>query len=503
MEPSTPMFPMTRGRYRILVFLFTVALYANGAGNPFVDYDDPLIVRNSKMESWSSFRGLRETFFDLSGGVRVEHGREYLPVRDLSASVQYRAFGDHPLPYHLVQIALFAAASVLFFEFSRVLGLTEATAFIGSLLFAAHPIHVESVTWLSGHKDLLSLFFLLLCLYAYVGGRIGTSIGSYALAIGSKYPAILAPLFLPLIDRIRNRPIDWRRLGPFLGLGVGGYLVATAVGRDLGYPHVQIVGGLSDWLRNLPVVFDAAFSRLLIPSHLQLFHPFEPARTWVDPRIWRGTAELGLILIASVRYARASPILPLSAALLVFNLAPMFRAPRGQFLADRYLLFSSIGFSLLWALALSRIQKPTLRWAVVLVVVSAYAVTTVRQNRVWASEQTLWEHAARGEEPVDPRVWNNLAAIYLTQEDWGNAAKAHEMYLLSADERDPEYPAHLHTLGYVQLKRGKRPEAEALLRRLKRIPSAEGRARDLEHRLSAFDLKPTGRDPQRRSSATK
>ncbi|MFH1263864.1 MAG: tetratricopeptide repeat protein [Pseudomonadota bacterium] len=447
-------FGIQHGRAWFAIAFLATALYLNGIFHPFIRYDDGLIVHNPAISGWLSLSGIAQTFFDLSLPTRTEHGGEYLPVRDLSAALQSRIFGDHPAPYHLVAILLYALVAITLFETLLSLSVAFGTAFLATLLFTAHPVHVESVTWLSGHKDLLSLLFFLLCLKSYADRRPGRSIVSYLLGIGSKYTTLVAPVFLPAVDWSKRRPLSWRLLSVILVLGIGVYQLIGHVASSVSYPHLAITGGWLDWLRNLPVVLDTAFSRLLVPLHLRLFYTFKPADHWFDPRFLRGTAEFLLLLLLAVRFGRTLSWLPFAAGLFLLNLAPMFRAPTYCFLADRYLLLSSVGFVLLLAEGLLRIPYRATRFCLIALFLVGYSLATIAQNRVWASDQALWENAARAEPPVHPIVWNNLAAIYYQQENWAGAIRADEHCLASLPLKDPSRLPFLLSSGYSRARLG-------------------------------------------------
>ena len=137
----------------------------------------------------------------------------YHPLSILSLAVDYRLFGLDPVGYHAVNLALHLANTLLVFGVLRLLSGSLAAAAAGSLLFGVHPLHVESVAWIAERKDVLSAFFFLGALGAYLRHLGGTRRRAwYLLALGLLAASLLAkpmgvtfPLVMFLCDYLRGR----------------------------------------------------------------------------------------------------------------------------------------------------------------------------------------------------------------------------------------------------------------------------------------------------------
>ncbi|MFH1262527.1 MAG: tetratricopeptide repeat protein [Pseudomonadota bacterium] len=450
--------------WTLAAFLFgAFLLYGNTLRNPFLNHDDWWIVHAGKMREWLTPHGLLRLVFDLSWTARMEHGAEYLPLRDLVTAIENLLFGNSPVGYHVVQILLFGLSCWLLFRLIETLGGGIRTAWIAALLFLAHPIHVESVAWLSGQKDLLSLLFLLALFLAYARGRIWLSLIFFCLALTSKYQVLVAPLLLPFIDLSLSRQVSGKRLAPFVGLALGSFVVASLVGETVNYGHIRL--GSSAWavVRNLPVVFEISIRRLLVPTGLQIYYPYEPAGGWFDFRAWGGILFFALGTSLLIRFRR-SALSAFAATLILAGLAPMFRAPEMHFLADRYLLIPSIGTAILLGTWLSKISRRNWLWGGSGALLLTYSVLTVLQNQVWRDSRTLWEHAAYGERPVHKMVWRNVAVVARDDGDWQRSAEGYRNLLSILPPRDPSRADALTNLGFVEIQRGNPREAEGPLR---------------------------------------
>lgn len=450
----------------LLLFFLPLALYANSLWNEFVNLDDHWIVLNPQMIEWLTPKGFWATFLDLSKTVRMDHGGEYLPIRDVFAAIQYRCFGDRPLYYHVVQILLFSVSAVLLFRLAlRISGRFEA-AFLSALLFAVHPLHVESVSWLSGSKDLLSLLFLFLFLDAYERGKEKRGLLYFVLALGSKYHAIIASLFLPFIDRMRWGRIRWKWFAIHVAVGALAFALFSYVGETVRYGHIDIGRSFSGLLRNVLAILDTAVIRLVAPFHLQLFYPYTPAVSWTDLRIWRGVCEVLLLgLLFAKTWKSQGSLVPLGIVIFVTGLIPMGRAPEIHLLADRYLLLSSLGFALILGEGCYWIGDKKHKVAIALPYLVFLAVLTVIQSGVWKSSVSLWEHAARGGKPVHYLVWKNLSLAQRDAGNWRKASWAYRRLVNLSETNDPNLSEYLTDWGRVEIERGNYGKAEDLTRK--------------------------------------
>ena len=451
----------------LLLGLFGFLLYANNLGNEFVNYDDWWVVNNPDFLNWFSPSGLWNLFFNLSKDVRLEHCAEYLPVRDLSAALQYQLFGENPFPYHLVQNALFGLSVFLLFHLALAIGAVWEIALVTSILFLVHPIHVETVTWLTGHKDILCLFFGISALLAFAKERIRLALFLFVLALGSKYIAlVLVPIF-PLIDRIRSRPLDpvkaSSRYLPFFAFAVLTYVIAKYVGSVVGYQPLPLGSDLFGIVRNVLALFDTAVVHLLAPLHLQVYYPYEPVVSWADGRVWRGLLELLLLIRLLVwGWNDRSPLLP-GCALFFLTLLPTIRTTEIHLVADRYLLLPSLGLSFVLAVGVRWIRFVWLRAVLIGTVVCVFSFLTFQQNRVWRSSIALWEQAANGQAPVHRKVYENLAVVHRDAGNWKKSAGVYSYLLQTGDREDKGRLDQIINYSHVRIQLGELEEAEKVL----------------------------------------
>ena len=206
------------------VIIFTALLYSKALQNGFVYLDDDVyILKNSYLRDFS-LKGVVAIFskFNVSN---------YHPFTTITNLFEYRFFGLDPLPYHLANVALHLFNTWLVFRLTERLSDKKVTALIVCILFAVHPLHVESVAWLSERKDVLYASFYLLSLLAYLrylASGFSKKQYLYTLllflaSLLSKSAAVTLPVLLIVIDIYKGRTIGVRSLIeklPFILLSV-------------------------------------------------------------------------------------------------------------------------------------------------------------------------------------------------------------------------------------------------------------------------------------------
>jgi hypothetical protein len=149
-----------------LIGVLVFAVYLPSIPGDFLAYDDPWLVENNPVLKLPVGDALRSILFDLGLQTRLSLGAEYLPVRDVSYWVD-GALGFGAAAMRAEQVFMYIAA-VLVLRAALLRNLrSRAAAEITSLCFALHPVHVESVAWIAGRKDVLALLFIAAALRAY------------------------------------------------------------------------------------------------------------------------------------------------------------------------------------------------------------------------------------------------------------------------------------------------------------------------------------------------
>lgn len=193
-----------------------VAAYARAPFGGFVWDDVHLILRDPRLESWSSFVDVVSSAFWSGSPLAINefYGAIYRPVVSAAYLVEMQIFGANPIGFHLVNIALHLACTLLCIRWiaQRIPSAPPLAIFFGGMLFAVHPSRVEVVGWISGCVDLWMVFWLLLGLGAWERRNSVLAGLLFVLALLSKEVAVVVPLLL-LTDHflLGNGRRIWKR----------------------------------------------------------------------------------------------------------------------------------------------------------------------------------------------------------------------------------------------------------------------------------------------------
>ena len=414
----------------LLLALGTVALYGPITQHPFIHFDDDqYIAANPHVTS-----GLSGTNFVWA--FTTSEQANWHPLTWLSHQLDCTLFGVSPGHHHLVNLLYHVANTLLLFAFLRsATGAVWRSAFVAAL-FAWHPLHVESVAWASERKDVLSTFFWLLTLLAYLGytrrvaggdspphGRRGAAFYYLAAVVGcacglmSKPMVVTLPFVLLLLDlwplnRIAQfpapsvepgipgcQPVSVGRLllekVPFFALVIAGslatYFVQSEAGAVAGLP-------LGERLANAVLAYARYTAKLFWPTDLAIIYP--------HPRHWPLGLALGAVTLllvwtfSCVYNWRKSPFLTVGWFWFLGTLVPTIGLVQvgAQAMADRYTYFPSIGLFIVvaWgatsyfsARGWSEFILPCLGGAALL----GCVVATAREINLWSDSITLFRHA--------------------------------------------------------------------------------------------------------------
>ena len=430
-----------------LVFAVAFVTFLPALKADFVNWDDyDNVVKNPGVH------GLGRAQLEwMWTGTVLGH---WIPVTWMSFGLNYVLGGLHPRGYHLLNLLLHAATATLFFFIGRRLlraagaAATEPALSVGAacaaLLFAVHPLRVESVVWVTERKDVLCGLFFMLAVLAYLRavegstlrrGFVYASVAAFAVAFMSKAAAMPLPAVLLLADVYPLRRVQafgWRRcllekvpwaVVAAIGAGITLKVVLTGT-RVTGY---ETYG----W-----------GARIAMTAYTFMFYPVR----WLWPVELIPLYELPLevhlssprFLVPAVAFVAVSAVLValrrvFPGGLAAWTLSVLMLLPisgivhAGRQLAhDRYSYLSGLGFALLAGGGIARLMDARARGRVSAVIVrsalaGAAAVILVLalgawdQSKIWQDSETLWRWSVNID-PACASCWNNLGTALLSQQ---------------------------------------------------------------------------------------
>jgi protein O-mannosyl-transferase len=436
----------------------------------FVNFDDDLYVYNAPaIQAGPTLKGIVAAFTS-------PHARNWHPLTTLSHMLDCRLYGLKAGGHHATNVVLHTIAALLLFRVMRQMtGAFWKSATVAAL-FAVHPLHVESVAWVSERKDVLSAVFFFLMLDAYVRYARAASITRYlvvtalfAAGLMSKPMLVTAPIVLLILDYWPLRRFDQiaptrgkakltqsgnrRRIiqrlflekVPWLILSVGAGIVTFVLQKRAAgsLPALPFL-----WqAQNAVMSYVIYVWQTLWPTHLAVFypHPNDTLATW---QIVLAIALLLTVTCAAIGFRDKRPYLFTGWFWYLVMLVPVTGLVQvgEQGHADRYTYLPSIGLFLVavWAVGDAAVVGHVRLWrgiatAGIVVVVAALASTAFTQTSYWRNSETLWTHALAATTDND-FAHNNLGYLCVDRGELDKAMSHFEAALkIRSGKSDPHY----------------------------------------------------------------
>jgi len=393
----------------IVLTVVTLAVYWQVNQYDFINLDDEVyVIQNSHIQSKISMEGLRWAF-------NTKDGNLWHPLIWLSFICDYQLHGLNAGGYHLTNLILHIMSTLLlFWLFNRMTGAIWRSAFIAAF-FALHPLHVESVAWISERKDVLSAFFwmLTLCFYIYytekpVIRRYLLVFFSFICALMSKPMVITLPVIMILLDYWpmgrfqvqKGNLILWqlKEKIPFFILSAVLVIITLYTPK----PSVPFLP-LGSRIINAPVSFVTYLEKTFWPHDMAVFYPF-PSQI---PAWHVLSASLLIIIISGAVIAVMKPLPYLFVGWLWYavTMAPVIGIIQISLttpcaMADRYHYLPSIGIAVMMAWGIpffikNEEIKRKILFPTGIAVLAIMTVLTWQQCGYWKNSVTLFNHALK------------------------------------------------------------------------------------------------------------
>jgi len=381
----------------LALLAITLALYSSAGHFDFVNFDDPdYVSANPHVRHGITISGILWAFTSTEAA-------NWFPVTRLSHMLDCQIFGVSSGWHHLVSVFLHGLAAIFLFAFLRRVSLARWPSAWVAVIFAIHPLHVESVAWIAERKDVLCALFWFLTLWAYAGyaqrpsrGRYALMLTGFALGLMSKPMIVTLPLVLLLLDiwplrRVSPGRILLREKMPLFVLSAASALITFLVQSRAGAVeaiHVPLIERVGNALDSYVVYV----VKMVWPMSLAVFYPFPP-----EIPIWEPLLA-GLLLIAmtvaAIRVRQGYPHFTVGWLWFVITLLPVIGLVQvgAQARADRYMYVPMVGLLVALACEVSRLNQ---KFAVGLAAVTALACipSTWAQIQTWQNTESLFQHA--------------------------------------------------------------------------------------------------------------
>ena len=463
------------------VVVITFLVFSPTLRSNFLAYDDDIYVYNNPRV---------QTFSPEHFGWFFAHPyyRSYIPLTMVSHTIDYALWQNDPRGHHLTSLLLHSINALWVFFLGLVVygirsknpGRVTWPMVLGSaaaaLLFALHPLRVESVAWVSDRKDLLCAFFLFPSFIAYLwyatrrGGETArrwyiVSLVLFTFALLSKPIAVMAPAVLLLVDFLLLERGNWRdhlsvsvrEKLPFFALSLAAGVMAMVAAP--GSQEAWMIEHLSPGLK------------LVFPFYATMFYLLKTivplSLTPVYPRV---TVEIlfvafgaSLVIVAACVYAARRGKRDWLLALLVyvlFLLPTLLAASSGiQPIADRYSYMASISLFVLCGAGIVAARPAGLRFVLIGVagILVVWGALSVQQVSHWRDAESLWRYVV-SVQPEIPLAHNNLGTALQAKGDPDGAIAIYHAALALK----PDYPEPWYNMGIAYEAKGDARKAEEM-----------------------------------------
>lgn len=425
--------------------------------------DGDLFILNPMIRGWS-----------WTWMVTNTHWGHWMPLTWLSATLSYALSGLNPAPWHAVNVSLHTLSAVLFFCIARRLVGSDTGAVVAALLFAIHPLRMESVAWVAERKDVLMGVCFLSATLLWLQGRRWWAFLAFVAACLSKSPAVVLPVMLLALEWLRHR-VCCRRLPRGLAWALAPFVAGSAVFSVIAFVSLAQVRASLPWSevglgpRLLHVAYSEVFyaRQTVWPTRLSGLIEYTWLPAWDRPQYPLAVAVIALVATCLLLTWRRWPALTAAAvvyAVAVFPQAGLFQNGP-QLVANRYSYLACLPLALLAGGAVTWGMR---RWPVVSVslsaaVVAALAITTTLALPMWRDGDAMWQYAALHEPTCtqcqDMAAGDDVRRGHLAQAIWHQE----RAIAVSNTTRYPRWERHWN-LAALLIQSGKPDDAKRELR---------------------------------------
>lgn len=419
----------------VVVILMTAAAFLPSLFNGFVLWDDDEYVLNNEAIRHFSFDNMKTIFTKAFVGT-------YCPLVMITYSIDYHILKLDPFIYHFTNYILHIITTMLVFIFIYLMSRELIAAFLTALIFGLHPLHVESVAWVSETKDILCALFFMLCLIMYQRYLKSFNLRNYLyaflfllLSLFSKSTAVTAPVILLVIDYFNHREINLKSLAEKTPFFIIAFIFAAA------NMHFQALAGTvglnADTMVKIYFILKSIpfyLSKLIMPVNLCAIYFYTNVTPSQIGEMIFNAALLAILSGALLFMFRRSREIFFGGAFFIITLLPVLKIiPFGDaFAADRYVYLPSIGIFYIFSVTAAGVvttktkQLPDIIKKISLffitLIIIALSVLTWQRCQIWKDDETLFHDVAKYY-PDNPMVDNHLGLSYVRQGDFENAIK--------------------------------------------------------------------------------
>jgi len=451
----------------IFFSLLIIFLYWRVYGYDFVSLDDSFIYANPHLKNGLSIKNIFWAFSNYTTTL-------WIPATWISFFLDYEIYGMNPGGYHVTNVILHICNTVILFVILYQITQKRWQSFFVAALFSCHPIHVESIAWITERKDVLSTFFLMLFLYTYIQYtkkenfvRYLAALFFFILGLMSKPMLVTVPIVLILLDYWplerfgkANRSRLFLEKLPFLSFSLMVSAVTiffqTKTGALVSFDSISIINRIENAVSS----YIAYLVKLFLPINLAVVYPYEQYFSF-----WEVFIKFVIFVIITTLFFRLHkkhPYLIVGWLWYVISLVPVIGIFQSgaQSHADRFVYIPFIGIYILFSWGtphfLQILKTPRVISTIVFfLILPVLSTMTWFQIAYWKNSNTLYAHTLS----VTENNWLIQTNYGKTLEEQGKEKEAN-VHFEKAMNIDPESSVHHLNFANNLYRLGKIGEAE-------------------------------------------
>ena len=372
-----------------LIIILGFLVYANSLKGEFIYDDISLIKFNDYIKDWSN---LPKILIENIGAGNWQQSNFNRPLQMITYMLDYSLWNLNTVGYHITNIVLHILVSLCIYFLIKILYKNSYLALLSSLLYVVHPLHTETVAYISGRADSLAALFILLCMILYIKQQsVKNSVLfifillSYLCALLSKEYSLITPLLLLFYSYTFKEKLQVKE---FLSILIITVVYLITAGATLQF--VPRAGGIT-FFQSLPGYFFAIveYLRLLfVPLNLHMGYGIRTF-SFSNLRVIGGIIISLILLSYALRKNKTKNLASFSILWFFITLLPHSNLiyPTNAFMAEHWLYLPSMGFFLILAqsiIALYKTRKQMIAAIILTIgILFFYSVLTIKQNKYW------------------------------------------------------------------------------------------------------------------------
>lgn len=437
--------------FLLLLFFSVLFIYFQSIWFDFVWDDIPFLKENELVKSLKNI-----PLFFTTGMPTLQAPIHYRPVTMTSLAIDYFLWGDNPAGYHIFNILLHTASTLVLYLLISSIIQNNVAAFLAAFIFAVHPAHCDAVCWIMARGDIICGLFLLLSFLSYLKKKQIISVISFIVALLAKEMAVTFPaiifIYSYFVDKDKKNAIKGFVL--FMSfvsfyLLLRSYVLETPFGEKQPF-EMRFYTSFTLLLNYMKILF--------FPINLKLlYHGLPVYNSFLNFQVIVSFIVIICILFLAFLFKKREPLIWFSVLFFFISLLPVSGLPvliDVAMIADRYLYVPMIGAAIFFArlleiLILKRREKIKFIYTITLIVIMLLSILTFKRKFFWENEFVFLTKMVQ-DAPYYHEAKTILGYHYIQK---GNLDEA-ERLLKMALKIKPDYPEGLNTLGTIYLRKG-------------------------------------------------